>query len=251
LNLAFAKTGTGPAVVLLHSLGGDRTSWREEAPRLASTHTVLNVELPGHGASPRPARVDFSEIAREVTRLIRAQQLAPAVVIGHSIGGTLAAWTPVADAAAVRGVLIVDSSVAPAQWSPEELEQWRVSFAKDYPAGLSEFFGPIANGPGQVRRLVESARRVAPDTFLAYPAFAAAHTVAPALAAVNVPIGMFASGLFDAPDRRAVLRSAGYGELRDFQCEWFPRAKHWLQWDEPEAFARCVDAFLGRVEGRP
>src|SRR5258707_13703481 len=138
-GLAYERTGSGPGVVLLHCLGGDRTVWDEEAPRLARTHTVLNVELPGHGQSSAPARVDFAEIANQVTQLIRNQRLAPAVVIGHSIGGTLAAWTPVADSGGGKAVLIVDSRIGALRWPRNGLGGFGKALTGKYFAGLGSF----------------------------------------------------------------------------------------------------------------
>ncbi len=119
---------------------------------------MLNVELPGHGQSSAPARVDFAEIANQVTQLIRNQRLARAVVIGHSIGGTLAAWTPVADSAAVKAVLIVDSSIRALPWPQNALDDLRKSLTANYVAGLRSFYAPIANGPAQIERLISTAR---------------------------------------------------------------------------------------------
>src|SRR5260370_31720114 len=192
-GLAYERTGSGPGVVLLHCLGGDRTVWDEEALRLAKTHTVLNVELPGHGQSPAPARVNFSEIARQVTQLIRDQRLAPAVVIGHSIGGTLAAWTPVADSGAVKAVLIVDSSIAALPWPQNALDDLRKSLTANYVAGLRSFYAPIANGPAQIESLISTARHVPRETLLAYLEFAGHNSVVMDLGKINVPNEMISS----------------------------------------------------------
>lgn len=248
-GLAYERTGTGPGIVLLHSLGGDRSVWKDEAPRLAKTHIVLNVDLPGHGKSPAPARVDFAEIAKQITQLIRKEKLAPAVVIGHSIGGTIAAWTPVADPGAVKAVLIVDSSIAPLPWPPETIGEVRQSFAANYDQGLRAFFARIANGDVQVERLTSLARHVRPDTFLAYLDFAAHHSMVNDAAKIQVPVEMIASGIyFDTADHQKELAEGGYAGLRNFSSEVVPGTKHWLYWDQPQAYARLVDAFLARVE---
>ena len=104
-------TGSGPGVVLIHHLGGDQTVWKDEAPRLAKTHTILNVELPGHGKSPAPEHVDFDEIARQVTQVIRKDGLAPAVGVGHSIGGTLAASSAPRNIKRVHSQVLGDRSL--------------------------------------------------------------------------------------------------------------------------------------------
>jgi pimeloyl-ACP methyl ester carboxylesterase len=248
-GLAYERTGSGPGVVLLHCLGGDRTVWDQEAPRLAKTHTVLNVELPGHGQSPAPARVNFSEIALQITQLIRNQRLAPAVVIGHSIGGTIAAWTPVVDSGAVKAVLIVDSTIAELPWTPKALDDLRKSLTANYVAGLRSLYAPVANGSAQVKRLITTARHVPRETLLGYLEFAVHNSVVKDLQKINLPVEVVASGLFfETSNHKKELAEAGYDGLRDFSLEEMPGTRHWVYWDQPERYASLVDAFLRRVE---
>ena len=210
---------------------------------------MLNVELPGHGQSSAPARVDFAEIANQVTQLIRNQRLAPAVVIGHSIGGTLAAWTPVADSAAVKAVLIVDSSIAALPWPQNALDDLRKSLTANYVAGLRSFYAPIANGPAQIERLISTARHVPRETLLAYLEFAVHNSVVKDLGKINVPVEMISSSLsFQTSNHKKELAEAGYDGLKDFSSEEMSGTKHWVYWDQPQRYASLVDAFLRRVE---
>src|SRR6478672_7465548 len=53
--IAYTVAGTGPAVLLIHGLGGTRQTWRHLIAPLARTHTVIAPDLPGHGQSDPPA----------------------------------------------------------------------------------------------------------------------------------------------------------------------------------------------------
>jgi pimeloyl-ACP methyl ester carboxylesterase len=78
----------GPPIVLLHGVGGSRSNWAFVAPELARTRRVLVVDLPGHGrSSALPAAPGLAPYADRVARLIEDEGLAPAVVVGHSLGG--------------------------------------------------------------------------------------------------------------------------------------------------------------------
>lgn len=247
--IAFQRSGHGSPVVLIHCLGGDRTTWREEAARLAASHTVLNVELPGHGASPAPKAIDFGTIAKEITTLMRREKLAPAIVIGHSIGGTIAAWTPFADPGAVSGVLIVDSSISPLPWPKGALAELRKSLEKNYEDGLRHFYARIDSGPGQTDRLVETAKHVPMNTLLGYLEFASTHSIAPRARELKVPVELLASDLyFDTTDPKKELEAAGYGAVPDFHLERVTGSKHWIFWDQPRAYASYVDDFIERTE---
>lgn len=78
----------GPPVVLLHGLGGSRSNWAFLAPELARTRRVLVVDLPGHGrSSALPAAPGLGPYADRVAKLVDAEGLAPADLVGHSLGG--------------------------------------------------------------------------------------------------------------------------------------------------------------------
>ena len=54
LGLHYEVAGRGPAVVLVHGLGGFGASWRHTIEALASRATVYAVDLPGFGRSGKP-----------------------------------------------------------------------------------------------------------------------------------------------------------------------------------------------------
>lgn len=90
-QIAYARAGTGPPIVLVHGLGGASSNWSELAPLLATRHRVLAVDLPGHGGSePLAAAHELDTFADAVAACIEREDVAPAVVIGHSLGGAVA-----------------------------------------------------------------------------------------------------------------------------------------------------------------
>lgn len=56
-QIAFDRSGSGPAVILLHGGGGNRQEWHTAGyvKRLQETFTVIAVDLRGHGESSAPA----------------------------------------------------------------------------------------------------------------------------------------------------------------------------------------------------
>ena len=107
-ELAHSRVGAGPTVLLVHCLGGDRNEWREVSARLAKSHTVIAVDLPGHGQTPAVAAPSLDAIADDLAALLRAEKAAPAIVIGHSLGGGVAAHLAERHAALVSALVVVD-----------------------------------------------------------------------------------------------------------------------------------------------
>jgi pimeloyl-ACP methyl ester carboxylesterase len=78
-------------LVLLHALGLDKSSWDPVAPAFARTHRVYAADMRGFGDSDRPGRYSYAEMRDDVVALLDAIGAERADLIGHSMGGTVAA----------------------------------------------------------------------------------------------------------------------------------------------------------------
>jgi pimeloyl-ACP methyl ester carboxylesterase len=88
---AFVKAGSGPALLLLHGLGCDHTTWLSVLDALARRYTVIAPDLLGHGESDKP-RADYSigAFANGMRDLLTVLDIDKVTVVGHSFGGGVA-----------------------------------------------------------------------------------------------------------------------------------------------------------------
>ncbi|MGZ4579843.1 MAG: alpha/beta fold hydrolase [Nocardioidaceae bacterium] len=88
---AFVKAGSGPALLLLHGLGCDHTTWLPVIAALARRYTVIAPDLLGHGQSAKP-RADYSVggYANGMRDLLTVLGIDKVTVVGHSFGGGVA-----------------------------------------------------------------------------------------------------------------------------------------------------------------
>jgi pimeloyl-ACP methyl ester carboxylesterase len=88
---AFVKAGSGPALLLLHGLACDHTTWDPVIRELATRYTVIAPDLLGHGASDKP-RADYTVggYANGMRDLLAVLGVDRVSVIGHSFGGGVA-----------------------------------------------------------------------------------------------------------------------------------------------------------------
>lgn len=88
---AFVKLGQGPALLLIHGIGNDLTSWGGLLTALASKFTVIAPDLLGHGRSEKP-RADYSiaGYANAMRDLLSVLDVDRATIVGHSLGGGVA-----------------------------------------------------------------------------------------------------------------------------------------------------------------
>ena len=94
-RLAYDRTGTGPAVLLLHGWPGDRADYREVVPLVAPAADVIVPDLRGFGESDKhtadpAAQYSPAAQARSLIGLIGELGLGPVVLAGYDIGSRIA-----------------------------------------------------------------------------------------------------------------------------------------------------------------
>lgn len=90
--IAYEVTGTGPALVFAHGLGGNHVSWWQQIPAFADRFTCLAFSHRGFTPSTVPGGVpDPHDYAGDVVALLDNLGIERAVLVGQSMGG----WTGV------------------------------------------------------------------------------------------------------------------------------------------------------------
>ena len=89
---AFRIAGSGPALLLIHGVGDNSTTWNSVHAKLAQRFTVIAPDLLGHGESDKP-RADYSlaSFANGMRDLLAVLGIDRATIVGHSLGGGVAA----------------------------------------------------------------------------------------------------------------------------------------------------------------
>lgn len=108
LSLSFREYGSGPPLVILHGLFGSARNWQSMAERLAVQYRVFSCDLRNHGDSPWAPGMSFAEMADDLEALIEEKGLAPAIVLGHSVGGKTAMLTALRHPDVVDALIVVD-----------------------------------------------------------------------------------------------------------------------------------------------
>jgi non-heme chloroperoxidase len=91
VSLRYDRAGTGPAVLLIHAWTFNRTAWERQVIALRDRHTVISVDLRGHGESSHP-RTGYTvgAMTADLEHLVRALNVPRIALVGWSMGGMLA-----------------------------------------------------------------------------------------------------------------------------------------------------------------
>lgn len=115
-TIHYWRIAGGPArIVFIHGSPGDWKAWAGFLAdrRLQARATLIALDRPGFGASD-PGRLapPIAEQARLIEPLLKGDG-APALVVGHSLGGPIAAELALDYPAEVRGALLIAPSIDP------------------------------------------------------------------------------------------------------------------------------------------
>ncbi len=100
-------------MVLVHGAGMNRSVWQLQTRFFAHHgYRVAAVDLPGHGRSDGPALDSMSALGAWVGDVIKALDLSPAHVIGHSMGTYVALEAAAGHSKHIRSLVLIGTAAA-------------------------------------------------------------------------------------------------------------------------------------------
>src|SRR5438132_3149693 len=111
VTLAYDDTGEDDLtpVVMLHGLSSARSTWAHLVSSLGGEHRLLVLDHRGHGQSSHaPGTYDLGHYGPDTIAFCEQVVARPAFLVGHSLGGVVAAYVGRERPGLVRGVLLED-----------------------------------------------------------------------------------------------------------------------------------------------
>lgn len=117
IDTAVLEGGSGPPMILLHGQGEFSAVWVRVLPQLSRTHRLTVADLPGHGASGvGSASLDADALVQWLDELVGHagtsgpdEGFVPCIVLGHLLGGAIAARHAAAKPGRVAHLVLVDT----------------------------------------------------------------------------------------------------------------------------------------------
>jgi pimeloyl-ACP methyl ester carboxylesterase len=89
--IAYDVAGTGPPVVFLHGLTSNRRRWTPVTELLVESFTCVRIDARGHGESSKAGDYGVLTMAADVGAVVGELGIEAPAVVGHSLGGSMAA----------------------------------------------------------------------------------------------------------------------------------------------------------------
>lgn len=250
-----------PPLVMLHGFASSaRGTWTLTAPAFARRQHIVAIDERGHGESDwdPDARYTLTQYVSDVERIIEHLGLQPFLMVGHSMGGSIALAYAARNPAKVRRLVLVDSgarmpaAVAAARAQPHLAANRPLSFTTR------------AEAERHVRSELPEAARNRPLDYgiMERPdgSFTWRSDIAGLLRARAIPDPIRDGGLWPQVESlrspTLVLRG-GRSKVIDpetakrmeaanprLKVTEYPEAHHWLHQDEPDRFYEDVAAFF-------
>ncbi len=258
LRLSYLDWGNpaAPVLLLLHGGSAHAHWWDWFAPAVADRFHVVALDLRGHGDSEwaRPPAYEIEDYAADVVAFVAALGLSPLRLIGHSLGGTVAASAAARFAGELAAVVIVDSRTQARDDGLRFMHRLARMPAPRYRSleqGVSQYrLLPVdSTAPPEILAAIaaHALRRQADGSYSfkfdrAALAGIKAHDVAAELAQLRCPILALRGAL--SPLMPAAAVAALRAAAPQLQAVEIAGAHHHVMLDRPAEFAAAVAEFL-------
>lgn len=113
-DIRYIDAGTGTPVIFLHGLGASIYAWRYNlAPVESAGFRIIAFDNRGFGFSDKPeSGYSVAAYVDLLVALMDSLGLPDAVLVGHSMGGAIAAELAIAHPKRVRGLVLIDAAGA-------------------------------------------------------------------------------------------------------------------------------------------
>src|SRR5690348_14722106 len=105
-------TGSGRSpIVFVHGFACAHSDWDAQVAHMSARHKTIAVDLRGHGASPgAPDECSIERYGADVAEVMRALDLPPTVLVGHSMGCRVVIQAALQVPAQTSALVLIDGS---------------------------------------------------------------------------------------------------------------------------------------------
>jgi pimeloyl-ACP methyl ester carboxylesterase len=255
----------GPLAVLIHGWSSSSFAWKPILPALGQRYRCLAVDLPGFGRSPPlntpPSIAAYADL---VAQIIELNCAGGALVLGHSMGGQVAATLAVRHPPLVEQLVLLGPVVSgtlskrvnrlmwPHVWLERfRLVEWLLYLLSQTPIDYTDSLLKHSNFAARANIPVEDYHQIRADARrlgqgkARYHCFRAMQrgNLSSQIGQIDVPTLV----VWGAEDDMVPLRDAGIiaTESPTTDLRVIPNAGHWPQFEQNRITLRYISHFLG------
>jgi pimeloyl-ACP methyl ester carboxylesterase len=111
LKLHYIEEGSGDDLLMLHGFGSSSSTFKKIIPTLSKRYHIWALDLKGFGKSPKPDDDNYSVYDQYllIKAFIKDHQIKNPIILGHSIGGSIALLLAMDQDIKVKKLILLDT----------------------------------------------------------------------------------------------------------------------------------------------
>lgn len=252
VRLHYLESGSGPAIVFVPGWTMPVEIWEHQIRHFAQSHRVVALDPRSQGDSEQTTEGHYPDRrAQDIKELVDELKLAPAVLVGWSMGvAEVVSYVDQFGTDSVRGLVLVDGHVG-VDFDPPIARQWFdwiSGFQKDRQKATEAFVRSMykkPQGEDYYRLITQASLRTPTNTAMALLIGLMASDNRPALAKIDKP-----TLIVVAPSPYSAIYEDMHKRISGSRLETFEEAGHALFVDEPDRFNTLLEDFLNNLRAQ-
>ncbi|MBC5824743.1 MAG: alpha/beta hydrolase [Candidatus Eremiobacteraeota bacterium] len=262
-----SSTSSQPALILIPGLTNSAAVWGPTIHRYAGTYTVYALTLAGFGGRSPAARPRLDAADADIVALIQKEHIDKPVLIGHSMGGHLALRLAAEHSPLLRGAIAVDGlpvfpgleNMTPDQRSAAASKMVAqiksASTPEQFMQAERTYVVPNLTLAKNVDTVTQFSKGADLNATADYMRELVTTDERPQLTQVTIPvleIAPYDPTLENESFANAAAKQVYYQGLlkndKTVTVKMVQGSRHFIMWDQPDAFYADVDAFLATLK---
>ncbi|ARN78588.1 alpha/beta hydrolase [Nonlabens spongiae] len=237
--------GTGDPILLLAGFASTSDVWHPLEDRFAESHELHLVDYAGFGKLPAVEMPFLDKVRNELINYVRTIDDENLVIIGHSMGGTLAAWLGAQPDLKIKQIIIIDGLPATGALMFPNVDLATLTYENPYndqmmamdDSAFAKAISPMAAGMAKAfehqnaikQDILNTDRKTYVYGYTDYLKF----DVREDLKQIDIPVTILgAAGMFGEEMATNTYKNQ-YENLKEYTFKMHPNSKHFIMYDDP------------------
>ncbi|MFA5553640.1 MAG: alpha/beta hydrolase [Phycisphaerae bacterium] len=246
VKISYAIQGQGePALVFVHGWSCDKTVWENQIPYFSKNYKVVTIDFGGHGQSGTDRKEWTVEAyGQDVAAVIKKLGIKKAILIGHSMGGSVIAEAALLIPDRVICLVGADTFHDIENGYTQGMDEIIAGLKPDFQMqakGFARFMFPETADPNLVKQMVEKISSANPAVAINTLENLGKHDLKSTFKNITVPVYSISSDFWPTNFE------ANKNIVKSFEVKIIPDIGHFVMLEDAAKFNKYLDEIIEEV----
>ena len=246
------KKGNGPPIILLPGFTCTAAVWENIEAGLTPNHELHLFTFAGFGDTPPIAFPWLPKIKEAIVKYVADNKLEKPIIIGHSLGGTLALWLAADHPDVFSKVIVVDGLPAMGALMIPDYDSGKIGYESDYNKQLlqmdadsfktmaAQMANAMTLNKDKVPQLIEWSLQSDRETYVYGYTDLLKLDLRSKLSQITIPVTILAATHPFGKEMVASTYTTQFKALKNYDIYYAENAAHFIMYDQPEWFQQKI-----------